>query len=129
MTVIDQFYLVNGEGTIIRDGSQLHYFYARYTDGHDVGASVITYKSSSTNGDSWSEPHPAITPNDGKGRANACAVTLGPGHILLSYFVGVNHSSAVRVYRHTINVRPLPCHSLLFPARPVDSRTLGGRNS
>ena len=90
-----------GEGTIIRDGSQLYYFYARYTNGHDVGASVITYRTSTTSGDSWSEPRPAITPNDGKGRANACAVTLGPGHILLSYFVGVNHSSAVRVYRHT----------------------------
>ena len=28
---------------------------------------------------------------------------LGPGHILLSYFVGVNHSNAVRVYRHSLD--------------------------
>ena len=28
---------------------------------------------------------------------------LAPGHILLSYFVGINHTSAYRVYRHSLN--------------------------
>jgi hypothetical protein len=92
-----------GEGTIVRDGSKLLYFYARYTNGHDVGASAITFKTSTNGGKVWSAPAPQITPSDGKGRANACAVVVAPGHILLSYFVGVNHSSAFRVYRHSTN--------------------------
>ena len=91
-----------GEGTIVRDGHRLLYFYARFTDGHDVGASAIVFRVSETNGTSWSEPT-QITPPDGKGRANPGASVLAPGHIVLSYFVGVNHSSAVRVYRHSLN--------------------------
>ena len=91
----------NGEGSIVRDGGRLHYFFARFSKNADVGASVIVRKSSTDNGESWDAEAEQITPADGKGRANVGAVVLGPGHILLSYFVGVNHSSAFRVYRHT----------------------------
>lgn len=92
-----------GEGTIVRDGKRLLYYYTRFTDGHDVGASAIVYKTSDDDGDSWSAPLPQITPSDGKGRANPGASVLAPGHILLSYFVGANHSSAFRVARHSLD--------------------------
>ena len=58
------------QGTIVRDGKRLLYFYARFTNGHDVGASSIVCKVSEDDGDSWSPPLPQITPSDGKGRAN-----------------------------------------------------------
>eukprot|EP01052_Picozoa_sp_SAG31_P019170 SAG31_NODE_1387_length_8554_cov_14.239148_6_plen_217_part_00 len=59
----------NGEGTVVRDGKSLLYFYTRFTVNHDVGASDIVYKVSMTDGESWSEPL-VIAPSGDKGRAN-----------------------------------------------------------
>ena len=87
----------------MRDRGRRIYFYGRWTTGHDVGASVIVSKASLDEGSSWSAALPPITPSDGKARANPCAVVLGPGHIILSYFVGTNHSSAFRVFRHSVD--------------------------
>jgi hypothetical protein len=92
----------SGEGTVVRDGEKLFYFYGRWLKGQggDLGESVIVYKTSDDNGASWSDDAVQLTLADGKGRANIGAVVLAPGHILISYFVSVN-KTAIRVTRQT----------------------------
>jgi hypothetical protein len=89
-----------GEGTIVRDGARLFYFFGLWLHAGDLGESLIAYKTSDNSGHSWSDEPVLLTPTDGKGRANVGAVVLSPGHILISYFVSANQS-AYRVIRRS----------------------------
>lgn len=92
----------SGEGTVVRDGKTLFYFYGRWLhNSRDVGQSVIVYQRSQDGGVSWSSDAVQLTPSDGKGRANVGAVVLGPGHILISYFVSSSSGTEPAAWRVT----------------------------
>eukprot|EP01043_Picozoa_sp_COSAG02_P002779 COSAG02_NODE_66_length_42609_cov_95.996848_2_plen_617_part_00 len=92
----------SGEGTIVRDGNMLFYFYGRWLGNHgDLGESVIVYQSSRDDGASWSDNAVQLTPADGKGRANVGAVVIARGHILISYFVSSRSGTQSTAWRVT----------------------------
>lgn len=92
----------SGEGTVVRDGKTLFYFYGRWLHNRgDLGQSVIVYQRSQDDGASWSNDAVQLTPADGKGRANVGAVVLEPGHILISYFVSSSNGTVPTAWRVT----------------------------
>lgn len=96
-----------GEGTIVRWEGQLILFLSRQTQSGDVGASNITLlRSLDGTGDSWTAPvvvPPSSLPHGAGARANPGAAVIDGGGglatIVLTYFVGYNHSAASRVWR------------------------------
>eukprot|EP00040_Diaphanoeca_grandis_P027504 m.156696 g.156696 ORF g.156696 m.156696 type:complete len:536 (+) comp31017_c1_seq1:357-1964(+) len=93
-----------GEATMVRLGNELLLFTSRQSSAADVGASNITLQRSSDDGLSWSAPvviEPSPSHPTAPSRANPGAAVVMNGTLVLTYFVGVNHSLARRVYRHS----------------------------
>eukprot|EP00035_Acanthoeca_spectabilis_P006967 m.130991 g.130991 ORF g.130991 m.130991 type:complete len:486 (-) comp13740_c0_seq2:87-1544(-) len=88
-----------GEGTIVRRGDELLCFLSRQSQNADVGNSNITLQRSSDNGLTWSAPVQIAPSTDAPSRANPGAALIPSGAIVLTYFVGVSHAQAMRVWR------------------------------
>jgi hypothetical protein len=89
-----------GEGTMVRWNGCLLLFLSRQSESADVGASNITmHQSVDGTGASWSVGVVVPPSSHAPSRANPGAVVLLDKSIVLTYFVGFNHTAASRIVR------------------------------